>query len=259
MRKSNWGKVPLVSILYLTIDRWPSARDNLLANLTRGGIPADGIELLWCDNGSKSEELIDAFKNLSYLSYARLNRENEGITRALNQLIIRTTGRHIVQLGNDYEMPDGWLRKMVEYAEVVEGAGMVGIPWCPGHRGEITDVGGGVRAHLNGYTQPMFGVKLLTRAMLDHIGGFDEKLHPYGLCDTDMHQRACLAGFKNFYIPDLMSKHLGTGDADKGEYRQMKDFSIKANGPYFVTKDYRRFGYYVPFPPMNDGYQREGV
>lgn len=250
----------LVSIVYLTIDRYPSCIDNLNKNLAKCGVSHSDIEILWCDNGSAQEDVLRGMRANELVTYARVNKENEGIARSLNQLILRSNGQYIVQLGNDYEMPNNWLDEMIRYASDVIKAGMVGIPWCPGHRGPLTDVlaisSPSKKVHLATYDLPLFGVKLKTRQMLDRVGAFDERLHPYGLEDSDYHRRAQLAGFVNFYIPDLVSKHLGEDSGKKTDYRAMKDFSLKCNGPYFVTKDYARFGYYVPWPAMTEGYAR---
>lgn len=233
-----------VSILYMTIDRYPSCIENLNSNLARGGI--DDYELLWCDNGSKDERVKSEMLKIESLAYARVNKENCGIARSMNQLMLRARGDFIVQLGNDYEMPDRWLEMMVNYATSVNNSGMVGIAWSKEHLGNLTKIN--LPVHLADYSKPIFGVKLKTREMLNKVGAFDEMLHPYGLEDSDYHQRSCLAGFNNYYIPGVMSKHLGGDVGEKSDYRKMKDFSLRANGPYFVKKDYARFGYYVPWP-----------
>lgn len=242
------------SILYLTIDRYPDCIVNLSKNMSKSGITnAADIEILWCDNGSQNKQVVAELSEHPMITYKRINRENEGIARTLNQLMLRAKGQYIVQLGNDYNLPQDWLRTIGVYADSMPNTGMIGIPWSNSHLRPIQKVNG-KDVHLADYEHPLFGVKLKTRALLDKVGAFDEKLHPYGLEDSDYHQRACLAGFHNYYIPGLKSEHLGSDVGQKTEYRQMKDFSMKANGPYFVTKDYKRFGYYQPWPAKNEGY-----
>jgi len=226
----------LVSILYLTIDRYPSCIENLTRNLDKCGIPRDRIELLWCDNGSQDKRVVEEMLPLA--DYRHVNKENCGISRMLNQLIIRSTGEYIFQLGNDYDMPGNWLKHAIEFVMNKPNAGMVGIAWCPDH----------VTEGPQPYDKPMFGPKLKTRALLDEVGAFDEKLHPYSLEDSQYHHRSVLAGFDNYYLPGVFCKHLGGDVGEKTEYRQMKDFAIRANGPYHVSYDYKRFGYYIPWP-----------
>jgi GT2 family glycosyltransferase len=226
----------LVSILYLTIDRYPSCIENLKRNLANCGVPRETIEVLWCDNGSQDKRVVEEMTKIA--DYAHVNKENCGISRMLNQLIIRSTGQCIFQLGNDYEMPDNWLKSAIEFATNNQNVGMVGIAWCPDH----------VTEGPQPYGKPMFGPKLKTRALLDEVGAFDEMLSPYGLEDSDYHQRAVLAGFNNYYLPNIFCKHLGGDVGEKTAYRQMKDMAIRFNGPYFVRKDYKRFGYYISWP-----------
>lgn len=244
----------LVSILYMTIDRWPDCLNRLNANLDSCGVDRSGIEILWADNGSANVRVIEEFSKHPLVSYARVSKENEGVGRTLNQLILRARGEYIVQLGNDYKMPDTWLTALVGCAAAIPSTGMAGIAWSPGHRRALVDRSG-VAVHLADFETPIFGVKLKTRAMLDRVGAFDERLHPYGLEDSDYHRRSVLAGFDNYYLPNFLSEHLGHDDA-KSDYRLMKDYSLRANGPYFVTKDYARFGYYEPFPAKTEPFKR---
>ena len=227
----------LVSILYLTIDRYPSCIENLKRNLANCGVPRETIEVLWCDNGSQDKRVVEDMLPLA--DYRHVNKENCGISRMLNQLIIRSTGQYVFQLGNDYHMPDNWLKSAIEFAMNTVNVGMVGIAWCPDH----------VTSGPQPYDKPMFGPKLKTRDLLDEVGAFDEMLILYGLCDSDYHQRSVLAGFDNYYLPNVSCVHLGSDVGEKTAYRQMKDFALKANGPWFVTKNYKRFGYYLPWPP----------
>lgn len=243
---------PLYSILYMTIDRYPDCIVNLNKNIANSGVQEHDIEVLWADNGSKDPQVINDMMALRYVSYQRINRHNEGISRTLNQLMLRASGKFIVQLGNDYRMPSGWLDAMGTYAAAIPGTGMVGIAWCDHHQEkENLTVINKKSIYLNSFSKPLFGVKLKTRDMLNEVGAFDEKLHPYGLEDSDYHHRACLAGFKNYYIAGLISEHRGNDFGEKTEYRMMKDASLKANTHYFSKIDYERHGYYRPWPAMD--------
>lgn len=250
-----------VSVLYLTIDRYPSCVENLRANMTKCGLAWRDIEFLWADNGSADKnvrpEMERAIQDLfDGQSFSRMSKENEGVARTLNQLILRSTAPYIVQLGNDYSMPENWLRSLVDYAEAVPKTGIAAIAWCADHRRPLQQVPGTeISVHLADYDHPVFGVKLKTRAMFDEIGAYDEKLHPYGLEDTDLHRRSELAGFRNYYLPNLLSQHLGSDSGEKSDYRRMKDQALKNNGPYLVTKNYKRFGYYEPWPPHKGAFQ----
>jgi GT2 family glycosyltransferase len=228
-----------VSVLYLTINRYPSCINNLKNNLNKCGLPPEEYEILWCDNGSTQPEVITGMSAMNRLAYAHVNKENCGISRMLNQLILRSHTEYVMQLGNDYDMPDKWLKALVDKAASTPGTGMIGIAWSHDH------------VHPSGVQpieNPLFGCKLKTRAMLDEVGAFDEKLHCYGLEDSDYHIRSVLAGFKNYYLPGYISKHLGGDTNVVPEYRQMKDMCLRMNGPYHVSRNYKRYGYYIPWP-----------
>lgn len=230
-----------VSVLYITLNRYPSCIDKLYRNLRAGGLKEDEYEILWCDNGSEHQETIA--KAMPKVAYSHLNKYNGGVARSLNQLILRAKGDYIIQLGNDYRMPQDWIKLLIEQAEKTPKAGMIGIPWCEQHISP---------GKYQAYNKPMFGCKLKTRAMLDQVGAYDEKLHPYGLEDSDYHRRSFLAGFNNCYIKGALAVHEGGDVGTQTPYRHMKDVSILINDPYFANKDYKRFGYYIPWPALQE-------
>jgi hypothetical protein len=45
--------------------------------------------------------------------------------------------------------------------------------------------------------------------------------------DRDYAERATIAGFTNYYIPELRSEHIGHDVGNNTEYRQMKDESLQ--------------------------------
>lgn len=228
----------LISILYITIDRYPSCVENLNENLRKTAVLDSEYEILWADNGSNDIGMLDrTIGRHPRLSYARINETNEGVARTINQLILRSRGEFVVQLGNDYDMPMFWLQELVAYAKTIPKTGMVGMAWNPKHRtgklvAENDDAYPAYHADIN---KPIFGVKLMTREMLETVGAFDENFHPYGMEDTDYHQRACLAGFRNYYTPAL-SHHLGNDGGSLSPYRLMKNESLKKAQEYYSTK-----------------------
>lgn len=236
-----------VSILYITMGRYPQCIERLKLNLHNTGIASDDWEILWADNGSRNDRVRSDMRATPGLSYARENADNEGISRTLNQLILRARGDAIVQLGNDYEMPSGWLAELLAFSSRVPKTGMAGIRWSDTHLCPLVEIEG-TQIHLATFERPIFGVKLKTRAMLDDVGAFDEMLHPYGHEDTDYHRRATLAGFRNYYIPNMQSRHLENDVGSGSEYRQMKNCALTSGLLHLKEKNYRRFGYYEPWP-----------
>jgi len=58
------------------------------------------------------------------------------------------------------------------------------------------------------------GFLLLRRAMLDELGGFDEKFRLYGE-DIDLQYRAMRAGWERWYVPSAVVRHEHKAETDK--------------------------------------------
>lgn len=246
---------PAVSLLYMTVNRFPQCVERLVANLERASFCRDAVEILWADNGSDDPERIRSamFEAGLPVTYSRINSENEGIARTLNQLMLRAQGRHIVQMGNDYAMPEGWLGALVHHADNIANTGMVGIRWQEQRenpRRFLCRDGGSVVVDYRPTNKPLFGVKLKTRAMLDKVGGFDERFHPYGFEDSDYHHRATAAGFFNYYVMGMKARHIGD-DTGRDPLRPVKDEALKRLQPYYDSKsDNYATDYYQPWPDL---------
>lgn len=238
----------------MTINRFPQCVERLKRNLEVSGY--DGpVEILWADNGSDNSAAIANAMMAAELpvAYARRNSQNEGVARTLNQLILRATGRHIVQLGNDYNMPDGWLKHLVYLAEEIGNTGMVGVKWqgnAENPRRFLCRSGGSMVVDYRPSDKPLFGVKLKTREMLDKVGAFDERYHPYGYEDSDYHHRACAAGFFNYYVAGVKAKHIGD-DTGIDPLRPVKDAALVDLRPYYESRSYQYVtDYYRPWPEL---------
>jgi GT2 family glycosyltransferase len=238
----------------MTINRYPGCVENLEYNLAICGIDLSNAEILWADNGSADPQCIryGISKTEPRLAYERMNSKNEGVARTLNQLIMRSRGEFVVQLGNDYHMPRDWLRYMIWHAKNIGNTGMVGITWqgqTTNRQSLPTRKGGLAEVDLRPFDKPLFGVKLKTRELLDKVGAFDPAFHPYGYEDSDYHHRATVAGFRNYYIVDAKARHLGDGIL-KDPLRTTKDKSLADLRQYYESKLalYRDDNYYIPWP-----------
>jgi hypothetical protein len=121
-------------------------------------------------------------------------------------------------LANDILLPTNWLKNWVMFAERVSKTGIIGIH-CVEHLPPLVD---GIHK-----THTPFGNNFLTRELIDTIGGYNTEYDPYGMQDQDYAERAILAGFTNYYIPDLRSEHIGHDVGNGTEYRAMKDESLQ--------------------------------
>jgi hypothetical protein len=75
-------------------------------------------------------------------------------------------------------------------------------------------------------THTPFGNNFFTRELIDTIGGYNTEYDPYGMQDRDYAERATIAGFTNYYLPELRSEHIGHDVGNGTEYRLMKDESL---------------------------------
>lgn len=239
-----------VSILMLTLDRYEQTKQVLEHNLKNCG--HDDYELLVADNGSTDQRVVELVKEMR-TAYHRINKKNEGVARAFNQLILRAKGELICLMGNDILNPDGWLDELVKYAKAVPKCGIVGIE-CTTPVPTIEERNG-IIAHYCRHDQgehkdKVFGTMLFSREVLETVGGFCEEFHPYGLEDSDYNNRVNLAGFQSLYVPVRKSQHIGNDVGEKSEYRKMKDDSLHRNHEIYMRrcKEYPEAGFYEPLP-----------
>lgn len=219
-----------VSLLMLTMDRYELTGLTLQKNLLHATRHHD-FELLVADNGSKDKRVINFIQGVTCLKYFRENKTNEGVGRAFNQLYLRATGDYICLLGNDIELPNYWMDEMVKYAAGVPNSGIIGMDW--GHNGmpPLTEKFG-IHGHwLTPMLNRVFGVWLMRREVIEKVGLFPEHYDVYGLEDSSFNERVNRSQFNSVYVPNThwKSKHVGTGDHDKGDYRKMKDLSMGRN------------------------------
>jgi GT2 family glycosyltransferase len=229
----------LISLMMLTLDRYEITKATLEKNLVNAG-NRHRFELLVCDNGSTDKRIVWAMAKARGLSYHRINSKNEGCGKAFNQLFLRSTGDHVVLLGNDIEMPRGWLEEMVKYADGVPNSGIIGMDW--GHSGmpPLTQKFG-IHGHwLNSKLNRVFGAWLMRRQVIREIGFFPDYYDVYGLEDSNFNERVNRAGFNSVYVPNthFKSKHIVNDVGEKSAYRKMKDASM-ANNLKLLGEDIR--------------------
>ncbi len=242
---------PLISMLLLTIDRFEITKIVLEKNLA--GCLDYPVELLVADNGSKDRRVIDYIASHPRLAYHRINSQNEGVSRSLNQLMIRAKGEYIAQIGNDIECPHGWLHEFIQYAKAVPRPGLIGMK-CTAEMPPCIHKFG-VNAHfLDAKWDKVFGPTFYRRDLLDDVGGYCEEYHPYGLEDSDFNNRINVAKYNSLYVPTMVSIHHGDDVGQTSEYRKMKDASLQ-HGLGVHSKrvpNYARLGYYEPLPELRE-------
>lgn len=246
----------LVSLFALTWERAELSISTISKNIenAQGCAP---MELLICDQGSKDRRAVEWVKKQHQTTYVRENSKNEGVGHSFNQLYLRSKGEFLCFMGSDLELPPGWLNEMLGYAAGVPNSGMIGMDW--GHSGTppLIKSEDGIVAHwLTPKLDRIFGVWIMRRAVVEKIGLFAEEFGPYGLEDSDFNNRVNLAGFRSCYVPNVNFRctHVGTGNHDSGEYREMKNQSLSRNTEIYGRRvhAYATNGIVEPLPPMRE-------
>lgn len=222
----------MISVMVITIDRFEISSKVIPDNLT--GYHPNAIDLLWADNGSKDHRIIAHMQSMKP-AYSRINRGNEGCAKAFNQLFLRSRGEYLCLMGNDIAMPVGWVESAIQHLDNMPNAGFVGFSWGI----EIPPVSKkfGIEAHwLTPQLNRVFGTMVFKRRLVEELGFFSEEYGPYGLEDSDLSERANIAGFNSCYVKDMSSQHLVHDVGEQTEYRKMKDASLSSNLTIFSRR-----------------------
>ena len=146
-----------------------------------------------------------------------INRK--GIAAAFNEGIDKTANYdYIAFCSNDITMQPHWLSKAIHALNTIPDIGTIGFHCVEGlqpHE-EIN----GIMVHP---TFTSFGNMVISRKVIDHVGRFNEEYDPYGMQDADYAYRLNCLGYKNYYLYDVKSEHIGADVGSGTEYRAMKD------------------------------------
>jgi GT2 family glycosyltransferase len=199
-----------VAILLLTQNRHDLTQRVINQNFFNSGYDADCFLL---DNGS------DTHENYGYqFAGYDLSKEKRGIAAGVNAGLRMTENYDAVcLLANDILLPQNWLANSVLFSKRIEHTGIIGIH-CVEALPPLED---GVHK-----THTPFGDNFITRELIDAIGGYNTEYDPYGMQDSDYAARALIAGFTNYYLPDMRSEHIGHDVGNGTDYRRMKDESF---------------------------------
>jgi len=145
--------------------------------------------------------------------------ERLGLAAAFNEGLVKAAGADaFVFMANDITLPDNWLAEMVRHCQAIPKTGVIGI-----HTVEH------LPALLNHYPLPIhvcfcpYGDQFIPAEVVRRIGGYNEDYDPYGMQDSDFALRAELAGFVNYYLPNMKANHVGHDVGQNSDYRRMKD------------------------------------
>lgn len=211
---------PEVSIIIVTHNGWKNLTSCLSA--LRPTLPADA-EVIVVDNASTDETAHRLRSDFPWVHVVSLDT-NRGLPGGLNAGIRRARGRWLVELNDDTLPRPNWLEPLLTRAREnprlgiaagkkynldgsLQDAGGFFVYWGPNYRrpNPHPDRPGRVDHVSTGF--------LMSRAMLEEIGLFDESFFPGYFEDLDLCRRALRRGWQIEHVPQSEIVHLGGATA----------------------------------------------
>ena len=206
-----------------------------------------GTEVVVADNGSTDDsvELVkEGFSSVRVIAF----EENLGFTGGYNRALSELQGFDLfLLLNSDIEVPQGWLRPLIEWMEEHPGCGACGPKLLSYYERDRFEYAGAAGGMLDAYGYPfcrgrvlkmtekdegqydspknvfwVSGACLLVRAGLwQELGGFDARFFAHQE-EIDLCWRMQLRGWKVTVVPGSHAYHLGGGTLPKESPWKMK-------------------------------------
>ena len=192
------------------------------------------IELILVDNGSSDDtvgylrQVQKEWRRANIRVKVVENKKNLGFAAGNNRGLAQADGDYIVLLNNDVVVTPGWLEKMIACVNRIPLAGIVG-PMTNYVAGEqlVPSVGYDplLLENLNEFSSAFYArhqketkcvlrvvgfCMLIKRAVIEKIGGLDERYGLGNFEDDDFSLRARLAGFQSWIAGDCFVHHFGS-------------------------------------------------
>lgn len=168
------------------------------------------------------------------------NGENLGFAGGNNRGIAEARGNFILLMNNDVVVTPGWLKRMIAVAEKIPEIGVVGpmsnhvfgpqrvekIDYHPTSLSGLNQFAQDFAKKHQGHSRPFWRVvgfcMLIKKAVIDCIGGLDERFGLGNFEDDDFSLRAGLAGFESWIAQDCFVHHFGnkTFEGARIDYRE---------------------------------------
>ena len=179
------------------------------------------------------------------------NQENLGYPKAINQGIRVAKGDDIILLNNDTIVTKGWLERLLKVKDSNNSVGIVGV-YSNSISGFQLDKSANYKTikEMHNYAgicsktreyawieypRVAFVCVLISRELINNIGGLDERFSPGNFEDDDFCLRAQMTGYKTVVATDVFIHHHGSVSfkAD-GEDKYAK--RIETNKQKFIDK-----------------------
>jgi GT2 family glycosyltransferase len=251
---SNLSRIHSIPFVSIIIVNYNGKRylDDCLASLAAQSVPCERWEAILVDNGSTDGSAEYVRRHFPWVRLvARV--KNGGFAQGNNEGIRHAQGELIALLNNDTVVDPHWLAELIRGIESDSRIGAVTSKiLLKNEVGRINSAGLNLyqdgRGGDRGFRQPdqgqfdepaeVFGAcgasVLLRRAMLDDIGGLDERFFMY-YEDLDLAWRARLRGWAIRYTPRSIVYHVHCGTA--GEWSPFFLFHVERNRVFVNLKN----------------------
>ena len=216
------------------------------------GQSMNDFEVILVDNGSTDGSCSFAAANYPWVHILELP-DNFGFCRAVNEGIRASKAPYVLLLNNDTEVTENFVEEMLDAIKRHRNAFSCGAKMVQYHdRDRLDDAGNyycalgwsfargrGRDIHAFEKEEKIFaacaGAAIYRKKILDQIGLFDEEHFAY-LEDVDIGYRARIYGYENWYAPEAVVYHVGSGTSGS-RYNQFKTRYSSRNNVYLVYKN----------------------
>lgn len=224
--------------------------DGVLGSLERQ--TAKNFEVILVDNGSSDGSCHYAAEHYPWVHIIQLS-DNFGFCRAVNEGIRASRGKYVLLLNNDVEADEHFVEEMTAAIRRHKKAFSCGARMLQFHQRDLLDDAGNFYCALGwafarGKGKPgdaymkeekifsaCAGAAVYRKKIFERIGAFDEEHFAY-LEDMDVGYRARLYGYENWYAPQAVVYHVGSGTTGS-RYNQFKTRYSSRNNVYLIYKN----------------------
>lgn len=233
------------------------------------GQSMNDFEVILVDNGSTDGSCSFAAANYPWVHILELP-DNFGFCRAVNEGIRASKAPYVLLLNNDTEVTENFVEEMLAAIKRHRNAFSCGARMVQYHdRDRLDDAGNyycalgwsfargrGRDIHAFEKEEKIFaacaGAAIYRKKILDQIGLFDEEHFAY-LEDVDIGYRARIYGYENWYAPEAVVYHVGSGTSGS-RYNQFKTRYSSRNNVYLVYKNMPFFQILLNLPFLAAGF-----
>ena len=210
------------------------------------------FEVILVDNGSKDESVSYVKEHYPQVRILELEH-NYGFCRAVNAGIRATEAPFTILLNNDTKVDSGFVKALLEGIKKRPGCFSCSAKMLKMSAPDQIDDAGDYYCALGwayawgqgqpekNYNRPrkIFsacgGAAIYRNAVFWEIGFFDEKHFAY-LEDMDIGYRAKIYGYENYYLPEAVVYHVGSGTTGS-RYNEFKIRYSSRNNIYMIYKN----------------------